>query len=156
MRFVLDVHLGKLARHLRMLGFDSAWQQEFADPDLLKTSQEEGRILLTRDRQLHEQAPAGTSYYVQAIVPAQQLVEVLTQFKMADRAREGRGFLSRCLECNREILPVSRTQIEDRLPAHVREEHEEFFLCPRCERIYWKGSHFDRMHRWVTELLQQS
>ena len=160
-KFVLDVHLGKLARHLRMLGFDSLWHPDYQDDVLERTATEEGRVLLTRDRELHErtllhtrgQTRAG-SHYVQAIEPSEQLLEVLKTFSLVERVRSGQGFLTRCLECNSPILPTKAHHLTDRLPEHVLEQHQEFFLCPRCERIYWKGTHWDRMHEWVRKLIK--
>src|SRR4051812_16784614 len=104
--FVLDVHLGKLARHLRMLGLDALWQDDFTDPQLMEISEREGRVLLTRDRDLHDRTAVERRHYVQATEPGEQLLEVLTRFALLDYAREGRGFLTRCLQCNSPILPV--------------------------------------------------
>jgi uncharacterized protein with PIN domain len=153
--FILDVHLGKLARHLRMLGFDTAWDSgspDSSDPELLKRSREEGRILLTRDRLLHDSADPDLRHYVHATDPREQLIEVLDRFSLREDALSGRFFLSRCLDCNSPILPVRGDQLVDRLPGQVRLEHSQFFLCPRCERVYWKGSHFARMWEWVKKL----
>jgi uncharacterized protein with PIN domain len=152
-RFVADVHLGKLARHLRMVGLDTLWREDFADAELARIAREEGRILLTRDRALHESVPPEQTHYVQATDPAEQLRETLARYELTDRAREGQGFLSRCLECNSPILPCQGHQLLDRLPPSVRLQHREFFLCARCERVYWKGSHYDRMLDWVRRAL---
>jgi uncharacterized protein with PIN domain len=142
--FILDDHLGKLARHLRMLGFDSTWNSD--------SSENEGRILLTRDRALYDRANPELRHYVHATDPREQLIEVLDRFSLREDALSGRFFLSRCLDCNSTILPVRGDQLVDRLPGHVRLEHTEFLLCPRCERVYWKGSHFSRMWEWVKKL----
>jgi uncharacterized protein with PIN domain len=152
-RFVLDVHLGKLARHLRMVGFDTLWKDDYSDPELLEISKAESRILLTRDRELFEKADPTLSHYVQATAPDEQLVEVADTFGLRSRISNMQGFLSRCLQCNSPILPVKPHQLEDRLPGHVRLQFNEFFLCPRCERVYWKGSHFDRMWERVQKLM---
>jgi uncharacterized protein with PIN domain len=151
--FVLDVHLGKLARHLRMVGFDSLWTSELTDPELLRISNEEGRVLLTRDRALFDSADPLRRHYVHATEPGAQLVEVLKQFGLTQTVLTYKGFLSRCLECNSPIVQVSEKQIADRLPAHVQETQKEFYFCTRCERVYWKGSHFERMKTWVRDLL---
>jgi uncharacterized protein len=151
--FVCDVHLGKLARHLRMVGFDTVWRDDLADPELLKISAEENRVLLTRDRALHELADPARRHYVQAIEPGRQLVETLTAFSLVERVRGGRDFLSRCMECNSLILPAKPHQVADRVPGELMLRHDRFYLCPRCERVYWEGSHFDRMRGWVKGLL---
>jgi uncharacterized protein with PIN domain len=151
--FVLDVHLDKLARHLRMVGFDALWSSEHKNPELLKISNEEFRILLTKDRALHDLASADRKYYVEADEPGEQLREVLERFELKDQVLEHKGFLSRCLECNSPIVEVNGKQIEDRIPKHVLREHQEFYFCPRCERVYWKSSHFERMKTWIQRLL---
>ncbi len=154
-RFVLDVHLGKLARHLRMLGFDSLWHPDYQDDVLERLAIDEGRVLLTRDRELHERTlKTARSHYVQAIEPSAQLLEVLKAFSMIERVRSGQGFLTRCMECNSPILPMKAHHLTDRVPEHVLQQHEDFFLCPRCERVYWKGTHWTRMHDWVQKLIE--
>jgi uncharacterized protein with PIN domain len=157
-QFALDVHLGRLARDLRMLGFDTAWTREVTDPELLEQMRGEGRQLLSRDRRLVEEAQAGATpalrpHYVRATEPEAQLREVLSEFELLDTARSMQGFLTRCLECNAPILRIQKRLALERVPREVVERHEEFFLCPRCERVYWRGSHFDRMREWVTRVL---
>jgi uncharacterized protein len=152
LKFVLDVHLAKLARHLRMVGLDSLWRSDYSDPELLKIAKEEGRVLLTRDRELHDMTPEPLRHYVLSTDPTQQLKDLLDHFSLWEYVHSHRGFLTRCLQCNSFILPARAEQLEERLPASVREQHDEFFFCPYCERIYWKGSHFDRMKAWVDQL----
>jgi uncharacterized protein with PIN domain len=148
-RFSADVHLAKLARHLRMVGLDVFWSPEARDEELARLATQDGRVLLTRDRALHESLPAALTHSVRATEPGLQLREVMERFGLLERACSGQGFLSRCLECNSPILPAQGDQIAERIPASIRLAHQEFFLCPRCERVYWKGSHFDRMQAWV-------
>ncbi|MFL5813117.1 MAG: Mut7-C RNAse domain-containing protein [Bdellovibrionia bacterium] len=154
-RFVLDVHLGKLARHLRMVGFDTLWKDDYTDPELLEISKTDDRILLTRDRALSESADPALCHYVKATDPDEQLIEIADHFDLRTKISSMQGFLSRCLQCNSPILPVKPHQLEDRLPGHVRLQFSEFFLCPRCERVYWKGSHFDRMWERVKLLMSK-
>jgi uncharacterized protein with PIN domain len=151
-RFVLDVHLGRLARHLRMLGIDALWRDDFEDSELQRIAREEERVLLTRDRALAEATEK--SHWVKATDHEEQLREVLTEFQLTPWALSGRGFLTRCLQCNSLILPVAGHQIHDRIPGHLLLEHQEFYLCTRCERVYWRGSHVDRMAQWVSRVLQ--
>jgi uncharacterized protein len=155
-RFVLDVHLGKLARQLRMVGFDSLWRSDFSDEELLRIAVGEGRVLLTRDRALWESTPQELRHYVNAIEPGEQLREVLLAKGLVDTVRSGRGFLSRCLECNSVILPAKRHHVEHLVGAEMLARHQEFFLCPRCERVYWKGSHWERMAGWVKRIVGES
>lgn len=155
-RFAADVHLAKLARHLRMLGFDTWWKSDAQDDELLEISREEGRILLTRDRALSARAQPDRVYYVVSTDPKEQLQELLVRFALEEKVRSHKGFLTVCLECNRLLLPVAPHQVQERVPGHLLVEQTQFFLCPRCERVYWNGSHVDRMKKWVDELLQKS
>lgn len=152
-RFILDVHLAKLARDLRMLGYDALWDSDADDEKLLKVSREENRILLSRDRELISKADPQLSGYVEKLSREEQLVEVLTRFGLIENARSLKGFLTRCLQCNTIILPVQGHQIHHLISGNVLLEHDRFYLCPRCERVYWEGSHFDRMREWVKKTL---
>lgn len=151
MRFILDVHLGNLARHLRMMGVDALWSEDFEDAHLKTVAETEGRVLLTRDRALA--VSCSNAYRVEAEKPDLQFREVVEKFELTEQALSGKGFLTRCLQCNSLILPVKGHQIVDRVPGHLLLEHTEFFLCPRCERVYWKGSHADRMQKWIRKTL---
>lgn len=139
-----------------MVGFDTLWSQDFSDPELLKISNEKFRILLTRDRELYSLAAPERRHYVQATEPGEQLREVVEHFELTNQVIAHKGFLTRCLECNSPIVEVNGEKIRDRVPAHLLEEQKEFYLCPRCERVYWKGSHFDRMKSWVKKLFAGS
>lgn len=136
-----------------MVGFDALWSSEYTDPELLKISNEQFRILLTRDHALHNLASPDFKHYVKATEPGAQLREVLERFELKAQVMEHKGFLSRCLECNSPIVEVNGEKIQDRIPEHVFLEQKEFYFCPRCERVYWKGTHFERMKVWVKRLL---
>jgi len=153
-KFVCDVHLGRLARYLRMLGFDSLWSAEFEDDELLRISREEGRYLLTRDRELCGRAGKPACHYVKATDPKEQIIEVIAAFALKEQVASGKGFLTLCMDCNAPILPTQPHQVVDRLPGSVLLAHDKFFLCPRCERIFWQGSHWDRMKEWVNSQLK--
>lgn len=139
-----------------MVGIDALWRafgEEAEDAKLLATAIAEKRVLLTRDRDLYQRTPEELRYYVQETDPTLQFKEVLRQFDLVAYARGKTGFLTRCLQCNSPILPVQGHQIADRLPGHVIEQFREFYLCPRCERVYWNGSHVDRMKLWLDRVL---
>ena len=148
-RFVLDAHLGRLAAYLRMLGFDTLYRNDYDDPELVRVSVGEGRILLTRDRALLERRAVTHGYSVRETRPRRQLAEVVEHF---DLRRQAAPF-SRCLRCNGRLRPVPKEAVLDRLPPRIRRQHDEFRLCPGCDRVVWKGSHYRRMRRWVGALL---
>lgn len=147
-RFLLDVHLGRLAAYLRMAGFDAAYANDAGDAALARASASEERILLTRDRGLLKRAEVTRGYYVRETAPFAQLREVVARF---DLARLVQPF-TRCLECNGELRGVPATEVGDRAPDEVRERHTDFRECPACGRVFWKGSHYRRMQTLLTQL----
>jgi len=140
-RFVLDVHLGRLARGLRLLGFDTRWSNTAGDEELAAVSAAEHRILLTRDRGLLKRAAVTHGYYVRETERRRQLVEVLRRFDLAGAVAP----FARCLACNGVLEPVAKAVVEDRLPPRTRRDYDEFATCPECHRVYWRGSHYDRL-----------
>lgn len=147
-RFVLDVHLGRLARHLRMLGFDATWDAAAEDAALAAASAGERRILLTRDRGLLKRSAVTHGCCVRASDPWLQLVEVVRRL---DLQRAIAPF-TRCLRCNGRLVRVAKAEVAERLPPLVRERQETFTRCEGCGRIYWPGTHHARMARLVAAL----
>jgi len=148
-RFVLDVHLGQLAVYLRMLGFDTLYRNDYRDEELARISNEEARILLTRDRGLLKRSIVTHGYCLRTTQPRQQLVDVIRRFDL----RRAIAPFRRCLHCNAVLEPVDKAAIEDRLPPKTRHYYDEFWRCPQCDRIYWQGSHFERMQQFIAEVL---
>lgn len=149
-RFLLDVHLGRLARLLRMLGFDSAYANSAEDRVLAAAARREGRILLSRDRELLKRACLTHGYCVRSAEPTRQLLEVIQRFDLRDRIRP----FSLCLRCNRPLRPAAERDLAGRLPAYVRERYHDFRLCPECSRVYWRGSHWESMRSFLREHLE--
>ena len=148
MRFVLDGHLGKLARHLRMMGFDALWREDYSDEEILRIQAAERRVVLSRDRALLKDPRLGEGYWVQASGPKEQAREVLSRFDLFSRIDP----FTVCLECNGKIAAVKKEEILDRIEDETREVFDEFFICRDCRKIYWKGSHYDRMMEFIREL----
>jgi uncharacterized protein with PIN domain len=147
-RFLLDVHLGRLARHLRMLGLDAAWSPDAPDAALAAASARERRILLTRDRGLLKRSAVTHGLLVRAADPRRQLDEVLDRLDL----RRAIAPFARCLRCNGRLLPVEKAEVVDRLPPRVRERQEAFRRCDGCGRVYWPGTHHARMEKVIAEL----
>lgn len=147
-RFVLDTHLGRLAAYLRMLGFDTLYRNDYDDPALARISAEEHRILLTCDRRLlmHKQITHG--YCVRARRPQAQLLEIVARFDLFGARRP----FTRCMHCNGLIQTIAKDAVADRLPPRTRVYYGEFWLCPACGKIYWKGSHYLRMQKLIETL----
>jgi len=148
-RFVLDVHLGKLARRLRLLGFDALWDRDAADEQLVGLSLSERRILLTRDRGLLKRRELTHAAAVRATDPRRQLREVVERF---DLARSAAPF-TRCLACNGRLAAVRKEDVLDRIPAETRLHYDTFLTCASCHRVFWWGPHSRRLKEIVEEAL---
>ena len=139
--FLADAHLGGLARFLRMLGFDTLHDQALADADIRRIAWEEGRVVLTRDRELLKCREIARGCYVHAIKPEAQLREVAARYALAQRARP----FTLCLHCNRPLAPADKQAVAHRLPQKILLAHAAFTHCAGCDRVYWPGSHYERM-----------
>ena len=151
-RFVLDVHLGRLAGYLRMLGFDSLYRNDYDDETLADLSRRERRILLTRDRGLLKRSAVSHGYLLRETDPRAQLAEVIWRFDLAGLLAE----FTRCMRCNGVLDPVAKETIEHRLLPKTRRYYDEFAVCRDCGRIYWKGSHHDDMLRRLEGLTPEA
>jgi hypothetical protein len=137
-RFIADVHLGRLASYLRILGFDTLYSREWSDEELVDVAVRERRIMLTRDRGLLKRAALDHGYLVRRTEPKAQLVEVIERF---DLARSLRPF-TRCPVCNGTVKPVEKAEVAARLPPRTAQHHQEFWRCEQCGHLYWRGAHF--------------
>ncbi|WP_413289326.1 Mut7-C RNAse domain-containing protein [Bdellovibrio sp. HCB337] len=147
-KFVVDVNLGKLAHFLRMLGFDVVYNRNLeSDEELARISFVENRVLLTRDAELLKRKIISQGYFVHNHLPKEQVLEVLRRFDL------GRSIhlCSRCLDCNILIVPVPKERVAEQLPPLVKQFYQEFFVCPKCSKIYWEGTHFEHMKKSVEE-----
>jgi uncharacterized protein with PIN domain/sulfur carrier protein ThiS len=141
MRFVADAHLGGLARLLRMAGFDTIYDNNLHDDEIEILGLQEQRVVLTRDRELLKRRRVEYGAYVRALKAEAQLREVVARFDLAERARP----FTLCLHCNAPLRAVAREAVLERLPPTVRATQDEFSTCDQCHRVYWKGSHWQRM-----------
>jgi uncharacterized protein with PIN domain len=148
LRFVADAHLGKLARYLRLLGFDCLFYNDAGDRRLVTISVDQGRVLLTRDRELLMHRALTHGCFIHAIEPKQQLREIVQRLQLESECNA----FTRCMECNGRLMAVERACIENQLPAHVSENCDEFWCCDECGRIYWKGSHYREMRTFINTL----
>jgi len=151
-RFVLDVHLGKLAAHLRLLGFDCDYDSGLQDEELARRSAVEKRTLLTRDRQLLKRSLVTRGYCVRSLRPEEQAVEVLRRFDLVALAAP----FTRCLRCNGRLIRATPDEFAGRIPEGVRARVRELMRCERCERLYWKGTHYERLERRAAEILRRA
>jgi uncharacterized protein with PIN domain len=148
--FVLDVHLGKLARNLRLLGFDTLYRNDYTDPQLAAISTKEKRIILTRDRHLLKRSGVTHAHWVRSDDPVEQAREVLRRFDLSGNVQP----FTRCLNCNGLLEPVAKEEVLDRLEPLTRRHYDEFFLCRGCDGIFWRGSHADSLDHLITQITQ--
>lgn len=149
-RFAVDAMLGRLALWLRLLGFDAFYEADVDDAALARRALDEGRILLTRDRALAEAWTVPGLTLVASEDSREQLREVARRFGLAAHARP----FSRCSRCNAELEPASREAVLADVPPRVAATHVGFLRCPGCRRVYWEGSHVERMRRVLGEALE--
>jgi hypothetical protein len=148
-RFVLDGHLGRLARYLRLLGFDAVHRSEADDGTLARQAADQDRILLTRDLDLLKRRAVRRGYRVRSTDPRAQLAEVVRQFSLAGRCRP----FTRCLVCGEHLAVASPGEAAGRIPPGVAAHQSAFRVCPGCGRVYWPGSHHRRLSALVEEAL---
>lgn len=144
-KFILDVHLGKLARLLRMLGFDVLYQNQYADHDIVAIAESQKRIVLTRDIGLLKHKKIRRGYWLRETDPRKQLREVLVRFALKSRVRP----FSLCLECNGKLKRVGKESVLNKLPLRTRQYFRKFYRCNQCGRIYWPGSHYANMKAFI-------
>lgn len=150
--FVVDNHLGKLAGYLRLLGFDTLYENDFQDPELASISSHEDRILLTRDRGLLKRKQVTHGYCVRSDDPKDQIVEVLRKFDIANYVQ----LYTRCARCNGLLKPVNKEEVLAHLEPLTKKYYDAFMQCQDCQQVYWKGSHFQELHEFLTEVVEKS
>jgi len=150
--FVLDVHLGRLARNLRLLGFDVAYDPNAEDRQLLCTMKSEDRALLTRDRRLLMHAVVRTGYCPRSQNADEQTVEVIRRFDLLGSLAP----FTRCVRCNAPLQMVSKTEIIERLEPLTKIYYEQFRRCTGCSQIYWPGSHFSKLQKRIEQIRMNS
>lgn len=151
-RFVVDIHLGKLAGYLRLLGFDTLYRNDFEDDELADISSAEVRILLTRDRGLLKRKVVTRGYLVREDDPKEQIHEIVRRFDLSKLAEP----YSRCSHCNGILLSVSKKTIEKDLEPLTKEHYHHYKQCPDCHQIYWRGSHFDEMEKFISSIINSN
>lgn len=146
-KFIADVHLGKLAKLLRLLGFDTAYKNSFTNEELPIISEQQNRIILTRNKSLYKNNLI-KSFLITSEDPMMQLKAVVTHFHLHHQFH----FFTRCLVCNGILKPVSKNNILPLLQQNTITYFNEFWQCTHCKHIYWKGSHYERMLKTIEQI----
>lgn len=147
-RFVADAHFGGLARLLRMAGFDTLYDNACDDAGIEAIAVRDGRIVLTRDRELLKRRAITHGCYVRGLSSPEQLRAV---FERLDLAASARPF-TLCMHCNAPLREADKAEVLDRLPPKVRERHQRFTTCDVCRRVFWQGTHWQRMRSLIEDL----
>lgn len=149
MRFIADAHLGGLASLLRMAGFDTLYDNGFQDDEIADIAASEGRIVLTRDRDLLKRRVITHGCYVRALKSRHQFREIFNRLELA----RGTQPFTLCLHCNAPLRAVDKAVVLDRLPPRVRERYQRFSTCDVCHRVFWEGSHWQHMRALLDEVV---
>lgn len=148
-RFLLDVHLGTLARRMRLAGVDTAYSNDADDDELIEDANRERRVLLTQDRGLLRRRKLWLGAYVRGAQPDEQFRDIL------DRFAPPLAPWTRCTACNGSLVRVDKAEVEAALPPGTRRSYQEFSRCPACGQVYWRGAHSDRLDLIVASALAE-
>ena len=147
-RFLIDANLGRLARLLRLLGFDCRYDQQMDDDEIARTAAEESLTILTRDRGLLMRRIVRRGYFVRSQAPRTQAAEVMRRFDLREQVRT----FTRCVDCNGLIRPVPKAEVQDRLPHKTRQFYDTFYQCSGCSKLFWRGAHWKNLLDLVDEI----
>jgi len=147
-KFVVDVNLGKLAKKLRLLGFDTLFRNDYKDDEIVDISLKEKRIILTRDKGVLKYHLVSHGYWLRSDNPKEQVKEVVNRLQLAKNFNP----FSRCPACNGLLQQVAGALLLGRLPSDTLADFDVFKECTACHKLYWQGSHYDRICRWLDDL----
>ena len=151
-KFIIDSNVGKLAKWLRMMGYDALFFNKIEDDELIDIALEEGRVVLTKDTQIMKRRVA-TNGQLKVVLtkdddPKKQLRQVVKALKLDCCLRQ----FTRCLECNQSLVPKSKEEVKELVPPYVFLTQNQYMQCPSCLRVYWRGTHWQRMKKELAEI----
>jgi uncharacterized protein with PIN domain len=148
-RFVCDRHLGRLARMLRTLGFDTLYRNDWTEAQIVAIARREERAVLTGSRALLKRRTVGRARLIRSDLVDEQTREIVRRFGLAERVRP----FARCNRCNGELRPVPKREVLARIPPRTRAWLEEYLTCAACGQLYWEGTHVERMRARIESIL---
>ncbi len=149
LKFILDVHLGRLAKYLRIIGFDTLYFNNYADEKIVEISKIEKRIILTRDIELLKRKNVTHAYYIRSLNIYEQLKEVIRRFQLEKKIKA----FSICPECNSKLKKISKNNVKGIVPPYIYKIHSDFKYCYVCSKAYWKGTHLDNIKQKLSGIL---
>jgi hypothetical protein len=151
-KFILDVHLGKLARLLRMTGFDTLYKNSYSDEEIIEISVNQKRTILTRDVGILKRNNVERGYWVRNTDPGKQILEIIDRFQLSGLID---GF-TRCITCNGSLAKIVKENFKDDIPVNAYNTYKDFYNCESCGKIYWKGSHYPGMVKNLQNIIYNS
>lgn len=148
-RFILDVHLGKLAKYLRMLGFDTLYENSYSDGEIISIAEQEQRIVLTRDKGILRNKRVVHGCWIRSQNPLEQARDVIRRLDLTKQVCP----FSRCIACNGTVMQVPKEEVTELLEPGTKATYYEFFRCRNCGKVYWEGSHYERMNQRIQSFL---
>jgi len=149
MRFVADCMLGKLAKWLKILGFDTAYFSKIDDDELLLFARNESRVLLTRDNELIEKSKSVPAIFIKSEKWSEQIQQVIKEFSLKEKTKPN----SRCIQCNIVLKFLPKERAKNLVTPFIYKNADLFSLCPECGRVFWKGTHQNDMEEKITKIL---
>lgn len=143
LKFAVDCMLGKLAKALRIMGYDTFYKSYIDDAKLVNIAYEENRIILTRDRELTKRKKAENFFYVEETNPKKQIEEVIVEFKLDEYKKP----LTRCLVCNSKLKSVEKKSVKNKVPEYTYKKIDKFYQCSGCGKIYWSATHIESIKK---------
>ena len=152
-KFTADSNVGKLAKWLRIMGYDTQFFNNIEDDRLLEIALKEERVVLTRDTQIMNRRIVSNgqlrTILLQSDDPEEQLLQVVKELNL----KEPPGQFTRCLECNQSLIPRTKDEVKDQVPPYVFSTQSQYMQCPTCHRIYWRGTHWQKMNKKLEKLI---
>jgi uncharacterized protein with PIN domain len=147
--FLCDGHLGKLALLLRVMGFDTAWDQSWSEPGMARRGINENRTVLTRSRSLLKRASMDNAMLIRSDVPDEQACEVVRRFLLADQVQ----MFGRCSKCNGLLRKTAKVEVAARIPPKTAKWLDTYYLCRDCDQLFWEGTHVTALRLRVEKIL---
>jgi len=150
-KFLVDIHLAKLARYLRLLGLDAICERNLTPENLVEKALDENRIIVTRSRTLLRTKEITYGILIKEDNPEKQLEEIFNRFDFSTYCEP----FKRCMECNSILQPIEKEKIIDRLLPKVKEAYDSFTICTHCDKIFWEGTHFDKLSELIKKIIKK-
>lgn len=153
--FIVDGMLGNLARKMRLLGYDSRYESSAEDSDLIKMAEKQRRVIVTKDENLSKSAEKMglATVLIRGNDEVEQIVQIATKLGLSSFAIDSNS--SRCVDCNGKLEAIDKIRVMNKVPAGIYERQEKFWVCRDCKKIYWEGTHFEKLREFVDKLNQR-